>query len=95
MPTTTKKPLTVAAEQPSPADLCDAIASSLRLTPNEQIRVKHLWNENYRVNWLTPDLRPGDMMNLVTYKTSKSQFIHAVMTPDGLVITDKTIKGKQ
>jgi type I site-specific restriction-modification system R (restriction) subunit len=68
-------------------DLSKEIEQSMERQQNERIKVMRVFSNCYRCNWWLPDKTPH-LFWLPTGKISKSRFVRATKTSDGLLIED-------
>jgi hypothetical protein len=86
------------APEPKPApapDLSAEIAQSLAREKGERVRVRRVYGDHYRCNWLTPDDRAGNRggtMALETFRIRDSKFLRVRRTADGLQVEDVTAR---
>jgi hypothetical protein len=84
--------------EPKPAtqpDLSAEIAQSLAREKGERVRVRRVYGDHYRCNWLTPDDRAGNRggsMALETFRIRDSKFLRVRRTADGLQVEDVTAR---
>jgi hypothetical protein len=82
------------APKPAPQpDLSAEIAQSLAREKGERVRVRRVYGDHYRCNWLTPDYRSGNRggsMALETFRIRDSKFLRVRRTADGLQVEDVT-----
>lgn len=71
------------------ADLSEAIKQTMDRQPNEQVDCVHLFGDRYRCNWWSRKTS-DDWRTFGTGSISKSMFLRATRTSDGLVIEDLT-----
>ncbi len=97
----TSKPRTepgAAGPTPRPdPDLSAEISLAVDRETGEQVRCRRVFGDNYRCNWLAPDLRPGSrggMLALETYRVRNSRLLRVRKTEQGLVIEDVTAQAK-
>jgi len=79
---------------PAP-DLSAEIAQSLAREKGERVRVRRVYGDHYRCNWLTPDDRAGNRggtMALETFRIRDSKFLRVRRTADGLQVEDVTAR---
>lgn len=81
---------------PAPgADLSIEIAQFLAREKGERVRVRRVYGDNYRCNWLAPDDRPGSRggsLALETFRIRDSKFLRVRKTAGGLEIEDVTAR---
>jgi len=86
------------APEPKPApapDLSAEIAQSLAREKGERVKVRRVYGDHYRCNWLAPDERPGNRggtMALETFRIRDSKFLRVRKTPQGLQVQDVTAR---
>ena len=68
-------------------DLSKGIEQSMERQHNERIKVVRVSGNCYRCNWWLPDKSPQSFW-LPSGTISKSRFVRATKTDDGLVIED-------
>jgi hypothetical protein len=86
--------------QPEPkkvpgADLSSEIALVVAREKGERVKVRRVFGDNYRCNWLAPDERPGNRggtMALETFRIRDSKFLRVKKTGAGLEIEDVTAR---
>jgi hypothetical protein len=84
--------------EPKPApqpDLSAEIAQSLAREKGERVRVRRVYGDHYRCNWLAPDDRSGNRggtMALETFRIRDSKFLRVRKTPHGLQVDDVTAR---
>jgi hypothetical protein len=84
------KPKTVTA-----ADLSAEIAQFVAREKGERVKVRRVYGDHYRCNWLAPDYRAGNRggsLALETFRIRDSKFLRARKTDAGLEIEDVTAK---
>ena len=82
--------------RPDP-DLSAEISLAVEREMGEQVRCRRVFGDNYRCNWMAPDLRPasrGATLALETYRVRNSRLLRARKTEQGLVIEDVTAQAK-
>lgn len=88
----------VAGPTPRPdPDLSAEISLAVEREMGEQVRCRRVFGNNYRCNWLAPDLRPGSRggtLALETYRVRDSRLLRVRKTEQGLVIEDVTAQAK-
>ena len=74
------------------ADLSVEIAQAVAREKGERVRVRRVYGDNYRCNWMAPDDRVtrGGTLALETYRIRASKFLRVRKTPGGLQIEDLT-----
>ena len=82
--------------RPDP-DLSAEISLAVEREKGEQVRCRRVFGDNYRCNWLAPDVRPGNRggsLALETYRVRNSRLLRVRKTEQGLVIEDVTAQAK-
>jgi len=77
------------------ADLSAEIAQFVAREKGERVKVRRVYGDNYRCNWLAPDYRAvnrGGSMALETFRIRDSKFLRVRKTDAGLEIEDVTAK---
>jgi hypothetical protein len=77
------------------ADLSAEIAMFVAREKGERVKVRRVYGDNYRCNWLAPDYRSvnrGGSMALETFRIRDSKFLRVRKTPAGLEIEDVTAR---
>lgn len=77
------------------ADLSVEIAQFVTREKGERVRVRRVFGDNYRCNWLAPDERPGSRggtMALETFRIRDSKFLRVRKTATGLEVEDVTAR---
>ena len=79
--------------QPAP-DLSVEIAQAVTKEKGERVRVRRVYGDNYRCNWMAPDDRVtrGGTLALETYRIRTSKFLRVRKTPGGLEVEDVTAR---
>lgn len=74
------------------ADLSVEIAQAVAREKGERVRVRRVYGDKYRCNWLAPDDRVtrGGTLALETFRIRASKFFRVTKTVDGLRIEDMT-----
>lgn len=89
----TKRP---GSAKPAPGvDLSAEIAHFLTREKGERVKVRRVYGDNYRCNWLAPDYRSvnrGGMLALETFRIRDSKFLRVRKTDAGLEIEDVTAR---
>ena len=84
------------APKPAPAaDLSAEIAPLMAREKGERVKVRRVYGDHYRCNWLTPDYRSGNRggsMALETFRIRDSKFLRVRKTPEGLQVQDVTAR---
>lgn len=82
--------------KPAPgADLSNEIAQFLAREKGERVKVRRVYGDNYRCNWLTPDYRSGSRggtLALETFRIRDSKFLRVRKTDSGLQVEDVTAR---
>ena len=82
--------------KPAPtADLSNEIAHFVAKEKGERVKVRRIFGDNYRCNWLAPDDRTGNRggsMALETFRIRDSKFLRVRKTDEGLAIEDVTAR---
>jgi hypothetical protein len=82
--------------KPAPAaDLSNEIAQFLAREKGERVKVRRVYGDHYRCNWLAPDYRSGNrggMMALETFRIRDSKFLRVRKTDAGLEVEDVTAR---
>ena len=76
-------------------DLSAEIALFLAREKGERVKVRRVFGDNYRCNWLAPDYRAGNRggsMALETFRIRDSKFLRVRKTPQGLEVEDVTAR---
>ncbi len=82
--------------RPDP-DLSAEISLAVERETGEQVRCRRVFGDNYRCNWLAPDLRPGTgggTLAMETYRVRDSRLLRVRKTEQGLQIEDVTAQAK-
>ena len=77
------------------ADLSAEIAYFVAREKGERVKVRRVYGDNYRCNWLAPDERSvnrGGMLALETFRIRDSKFLRVRKTDAGLEIEDVTAR---
>ena len=77
------------------ADLSAEIAQFVAREKGERVKVRRVYGDHYRCNWLAPDERPGNRggtMALETFRIRDSKFLRVRRTADGLLVEDVTAR---
>ena len=77
------------------ADLSNEIAQFVAKEKGERVKVRRIFGDNYRCNWLAPDYRTGNRggsMALETFRIRDSKFLRVRKTDEGLAIEDITAR---
>ena len=77
------------------ADLSAEIAQFVAREKGERVKVRRVFGDNYRCNWLAPDDRAGNRggtMALETFRIRDSKFLRVRKTAAGLEIEDVTAR---
>ena len=77
------------------ADLSAEIAMFVAREKGERVKVRRIFGDNYRCNWLAPDYRTGNRggsMALETFRIRDSKFLRVRKTDEGLAIEDITAR---
>ena len=69
-------------------DLSQAIKQSVERELGEEIRCIRVYGNRYRCNWWIRD--HGGGVSGVSGRITRSKFLRVTLTPDGLVIEDKS-----
>ena len=84
------------APKPAPAaDLSAEIAPLMAREKGERVKVRRVYGDHYRCNWLTPDDRSGNRggtMALETFRIRDSKFLRVRKTASGIEIEDVTAR---
>ena len=82
--------------KPAPGvDLSAEIAQFVAREKGERVKVRRVYGDNYRCNWLAPDYRSGNRggtMALETFRIRDSKFLRVRKTDLGLEIEDITAR---
>ena len=82
--------------KPAPgADLSAEIATFLVREKGEHVKVRRVYGDHYRCNWLAPDDRSGNRggsMALETFRVRDSKFLRVRKTAQGLQVEDVTAR---
>ena len=82
--------------KPAPtADLSNEIARFVAKEKGERVRVRRIFGDNYRCNWLAPDDRAGTRggtLALETFRIRDSKFLRVRKTAAGLEVEDVTAR---
>ena len=76
-------------------DLSAEIALLMAREKGERVKVRRVYGDHYRCNWLAPDYRSvnrGGSMALETFRIRDSKFLRVRKTEDGLKIEDVTAR---
>jgi hypothetical protein len=75
-------------------DLSAEIAVFLAREKGERVKVRRVFGDNYRCNWLAPDYRAGNRGSLAleTFRIRDSKFLRVKKTAEGLEIEDVTAR---
>ena len=76
-------------------DLSAEIAQFVAREKGERVKVRRVYGDNYRCNWLAPDYRTGNRggsMALETFRIRDSKFLRVRKTDAGLEIEDVTAR---
>ena len=76
-------------------DLSAEIALLMAREKGERVKVRRVYGDHYRCNWLAPDYRSvnrGGSMALETFRIRDSKFLRVRKTDDGLKIEDVTAR---
>jgi hypothetical protein len=76
-------------------DLSAEIALFLAREKGERVKVRRVFGDNYRCNWLAPDYRAGNRggsLALETFRIHDSKFLRVRKTDAGLEIEDVTAR---
>ena len=76
-------------------DLSAEIAQIVAREKGERVKVRRVYGDNYRCNWLAPDDRSGNRggtMVLETFRIRDSKFLRVRKTDAGLEIEDVTAR---
>ena len=76
-------------------DLSVEIAQFLAREKGERVKVRRVYGDNYRCNWMAPDVRPGNRggtLALETFRVRDSKFLRVRKTPGGLEVEDVTAR---
>jgi hypothetical protein len=79
------------------ADLSAEIAMTVEKEKGERVRVRRVYGDNYRANWLALDTRAGSRsatFALDSYRVRASKFLRARKVGDQLVIEDLTAQAR-
>lgn len=77
------------------ADLSAEIAQFVAREKGERVKVRRVYGDNYRCNWLAPDYRSGNRggtMALETFRIRDSKFLRVRKTAAGLEVEDVTAR---
>jgi hypothetical protein len=74
------------------ADLSVEIARTVAKEKGERVKVRRVYGDKYRCNWLAPDDRVtrGGTLALETFRIRDSKFLRVTKTESGLEIEDLT-----
>lgn len=82
--------------KPGPgADLSAEIAQFMAREKGERVKVRRVYGDHYRCNWLAPDYRTGNRggtMALETFRIRDSKFLRVRKTDSGLQVEDVTAR---
>ena len=82
--------------KPAPgADLSSEIAQFVAREKGERVKVRRVFGDHYRCNWLAPDYRTGNRggtMALETFRIRDSKFLRVRKTDSGLQVEDVTAR---
>ncbi len=68
------------------------LQSNLPKNKGDILKVSKVHDHSYRVNWLTPDTRKGDLVIMTTYLITNSRYLTVKKDDKGYVIKDETLK---
>lgn len=68
------------------------LKSNLPKNSNEILKISKVHDNSYRVNWLMPDTRKGDLVIMTTYLISNSRYLTIKKDEDSYIIKDETLK---
>ena len=77
------------------ADLSSEIAQVVAREKGERVKVRRVFGDNYRCNWLAPDERPGNRggtLALETFRIRDSKFLRVKKSGAALEIEDVTAR---
>ena len=77
------------------ADLSAEIAQFVAREKGERVKVRRVYGDHYRCNWLAPDYRTGNRggsMALETFRIRDSKFLRVRKTDSGLQVEDVTAR---
>lgn len=68
------------------------LQSNLPKNKGEILKVSKVHDHSYRVNWLSPDTRKGDLVIMTTYIITNSRYLTIKQDDKGYIIKDETLK---